>query len=205
MLRRFLHGRQRCKTYRNSCNWLFVGRTAITLYEKSTAIMARCAFYSFHFSVDSHRAAQVRNMGVIEGNPPATDNDWQTITRGGDAAIKKWIDGQLDGKSCSIVLIGASTAGRRWINYEIEQSWNNKKGVLGIYIHKLKDLNENQSVMGANPFDGFTLCDGKRQLSSVVKTYNPPWSDSKAVYAYIKGNLVAWIDTAISTRENFAC
>ena len=47
--------------------------------------MARKVFFSFHYQPDCVRASQVRNIGVIEGNPTATDNDWETITRGGDA------------------------------------------------------------------------------------------------------------------------
>ena len=51
--------------------------------------MARRAFYSFHYKPDNWRAAQVRNIGSVEGNKPATDNDWEQITSGGAAAIKK--------------------------------------------------------------------------------------------------------------------
>lgn len=43
--------------------------------------MARRVFYSFHYEPDNSRAAQVRNMGVVEGNKPASDNDWETITK----------------------------------------------------------------------------------------------------------------------------
>jgi hypothetical protein len=50
--------------------------------------------YSFHFKPDSWRAAQVRNAGVTEGNQPVSDNDWEAIKKGGDAAIKAWIDAQ---------------------------------------------------------------------------------------------------------------
>ena len=35
---------------------------------------------------DNWRASQVRNMGVVEGSPAATDNDWEAVKRGGDAA-----------------------------------------------------------------------------------------------------------------------
>jgi hypothetical protein len=167
--------------------------------------MARRAFYSFHYKADSQRASQIRNMGVVEGNKPATDNDWEAITKKGDEAIKDWINGQLDGKSCTIVLIGANTAGRKWVNYEIEESWNGKKGVLGIYVHNLKNLEGTQSAKGSNPFDGFTVCEGKKRLSSVVKTYDPPYMDSKQVYAYIQKNLADWIEDAVSIRENFTC
>src|SRR5690242_10617103 len=99
----------------------------------------RNVFYSFHYEPDNWRASQVRNMGVIDGNEPAKDNDWEQIKRGGDAAIQRWIDAQLNGKSCAIVLIGSGTAKRKWIDYEIGAAWNNGKGLLGIHIHNLKD------------------------------------------------------------------
>src|SRR5947209_3168863 len=101
--------------------------------------MARKVFFSFHYKPDNWRASQVRNMGLVEGNVPVSDNDWETVTRGGDNAIKKWIDDQLKGRSCAVVLVGANTAGRKWINYEITESWNSGKGLLGIHIHNLRD------------------------------------------------------------------
>ena len=101
--------------------------------------MARRVFYSFHYVKDNWRASQVRNIGAIEGNEPVKDNDWETVKRGGDKAIEKWINDQLNGRSCTIVLIGNETAGRKWIKYEIEKSWNDGKGLFGIYIHNLKD------------------------------------------------------------------
>ena len=79
-------------------------------------------------------------MGVVEGNSPVSDNDWETVTGGGETAIKKWIDDQMYGKSCVIVLIGSQTSGRKWIKYEIEKAWDDHRGLLGIYIHNLEDL-----------------------------------------------------------------
>src|SRR3546814_894075 len=101
--------------------------------------MTRKAFYSFHYKPDNWRAAQVRSMGVIEGNKPASDNAWEDVKAGGDDAIQDWIDAQLKGKSVAIVLIGQNTAGRKWINYEIKKAWVDNKGILGIHIHNLKD------------------------------------------------------------------
>ena len=163
--------------------------------------MARRAFYSFHYKADNWRASQIRNMGVIEGNRPVTDNDWEEIKRGGDEAIKRWIDGQMKGKSVVIVLIGSRTAGRKWIKYEIKRGWELGKGVLGIYIHNLKDKEGNQSTKGRNPFDDFTL-DGKK-LSEIVKAYDPPYSTSKNVYDYIKNNLEDWVEKAIEIRGRY--
>lgn len=140
-------------------------------------------------------------MGVIEGNAPASDNDWESITKGGDDAIKKWISNQMSGKSCVIVLIGANTAGRKWINYEIVKAWDDNRGVLGIYIHNLKDSDKKQSTKGANPFDYITLGTNGPKLSTVVKVYDPPSSDSTQVYSHIKNNLSGWIEKAIGIRE----
>ena len=165
--------------------------------------MARRTFYSFHYKPDNWRAAQIRNMGVIEGNRPVSDNDWEQIKKGGSKAIQDWINGQLKGKSCTIVLIGAKTAGRKWIKYEIEKSWNNKKGVLGIYIHNLLDSDENKSVKGKNPFTDFTMDRDGKKLSSIVKVYDPPYVNSKNVYDYIKKNLTTWVEDAISIRDNY--
>ena len=114
--------------------------------------MARRAFYSFHYKPDNWRAAQVRNMGMVEGNAPVSDNDWETVTKGGEAAIKKWITKQMHERSCTIVLIGTGTANRKWINQEIIESWNNGMGVVGIHVNGLKDLDEKISLKGNNPF-----------------------------------------------------
>jgi len=164
----------------------------------------RRIFYSFHYKPDNWRTSMVRNIGVVEGNKPASDNDWESITKKGDKAIQAWIDDQLNGRSCCVVLIGKDTAGRKWIEYEIGKAWNDKKGVLGIYIHNLKDVDGNQTTKGENPFDGFTMKrDDKTKLSSIVKAYDPPGTDSKKVYGYISDHLSDWIEDAITIRDNY--
>lgn len=164
--------------------------------------MARRVFYSFHYVKDNWRASQVRNIGVIEGNEPVKDNDWETVKRGGDKAIEKWINDQLNGRSCTIVLIGSETAGRKWIKYEIEKSWNDGKGLFGIYIHNLKDKDGKQSSKGKNPFDDFTMNnDPSKKLSSIVKVYDPSGATSNDVYDYIKNNIEKWVEYAINQRS----
>lgn len=161
--------------------------------------MARRVFYSFYYQRDAWRASMVRNIGVVEGNSPASDNKWEEVKSGGDASIQRWIDEQLENRTCSIILIGTETASRRWVKYEIEKSWNSGKGMLGIRIHKLHDHNQQASVAGANPFDAFTLNDG-RKLSSLVKVYDPPYASSAEVYNYISANIGGWIETSIAAR-----
>jgi len=167
--------------------------------------MARQVFFSFHFKPDNWRSSMVRSIGKIEGNKAASDNDWEKITDAGDEAIRKWINDQMDGRSCVIVLIGKDTARRKWINYEIKKAWDEKKGLLGIYIHNLKDSSEAQSTKGSNPFDGFTFkSDGiTYKMEEVVKAYNPPYSESTSVYNYIKTNIEDWIEEAIKIRGKY--
>ena len=106
----------------------------------------------------------------------------------------------MSGKSCAVLLIGADTAGREWINYEIVKAWDAKKGVFGVYVHNLKDANTNQSTRGSNPFDNITMGTAGPKLSTKVRAYDPPGSDSTEVYAYIENNLGDWVDAAIAIR-----
>jgi hypothetical protein len=163
--------------------------------------MARKTFFSFHYKPDCWRASQVRNIGAVEGNTPVSDNAWETITRGGDEAIKAWINGQLSGRTCAVVLIGSETAGRKWVRYEIEKAWNDSKGVVGIYIHNLLDVAQNKATKGSNPFETFTMKnDQNKRLSSIVKAYDPPYTDSKQVYGYIADNISKWVEEAVTIR-----
>jgi len=161
--------------------------------------MARKVFYSFHYDADNWRASQVRNIGIVEGNAAVSDNDWETVKRGGDKAIERWIADQMWGRSCVVVLIGNGTAGRKWINHEIESAWKERKGLVGIHVHNLKDRNQQQSWKGTDPFAGFTV--GTTPLSSIVRVYDPPYFASTDVYAHISQNLEAWVEEAIRIRN----
>ncbi len=164
--------------------------------------MKRC-FYSFHYKPDAQRASQVRNIGVVEGNRPVTDNDWEAVVRGGDAAIKQWIANQMYGRSCTIILVGATTAGRKWINYEIVESWNAGMGVVGIRIHGLKNLSGNISSAGGNPFDHVTHNPTKKKLSSIVKCYRPAGQNSTEHYGWIRQHLENAVEEAIRIRKGY--
>lgn len=161
--------------------------------------MVRRVFYSFHYKPDNWRAAQVREMGTIEGNKPASDNDWETVKGDGDAAIKRWISDQMHGRSCTVVLVGTNTANRKWINYEIVESWKQGMGVVGIRINGLKNKQGNTSSKGSNPFD-YIKC-GKRRLSSIVKCYNPSGRNSKERYDQISKYLAKAVEEAINIRK----
>ena len=161
----------------------------------------RRVFYSFHYAQDAWRASQVRNIGVVEGNRPTTSNDWESIKAGKAPAIKAWIDRQMRGRSCVVVLAGSRTAGRKWINYEIEKAWNDGKGVVGIHVHGLQDQWERTSTKGRNPFDTFRI--GGKALSSIVRCYDPPGLHSNARYEWVRRYLATMIEEAISIRNGY--
>ena len=162
--------------------------------------MKRQVFYSFHYNPDNWRASQVRNIGVIEGNNPVSDNQWETVKKGGDCAIQRWIDSQMKYRTCTVVLVGSNTANRRWINYEIIKSWSDRMGVVGIYIHGLKDSNGYTSSLGGNPFDYVAFNNGKK-LSSIVNCYNPQGHSSIEKYAWIEKHLSNAVEEAIKIRN----
>ena len=162
--------------------------------------MQRRVFYSFHYKPDHWRAAQVRNIGSIVGNQPASDNDWETVKKGGDGEIKNWIARQMRFRTCTTVLVGTNTADRKWINYEIAQSWNDGMGVVGIHIHGLKDENGRTSPKGGNPFDSIQFNGGK--LSSIVKCYDPAGRTSKEKYDWISTYLGNAVEEAIRIRRH---
>ncbi len=160
--------------------------------------MKRKVFYSFHFDNDVCRVQLIRNIGAIEGNSPVSPNDWETVKRGGEGAIKKWIDDNMKYKDCVIVLVGSDTANRPWVDYEIRKAWDDKRGLFGIYIHNLKDLRTGTTCRkGNNPFDNIRLQNGTL-LSSRVKCYDPKSWDA---YNDIADNLENWVEIAIRDKR----
>jgi MTH538 TIR-like domain (DUF1863) len=164
--------------------------------------MPRRVFFSFHFNNDYWRTQQVRNINALEGQALCTANDWEAVKRRGDAAVEKWIADQMHGTSCVVVLIGAETANRKWVLHEISRGWNDKKGVLGVRIHKLLDNNSRASSAGENPFYKINFTGPARTLGPVAPIKDPAGADSKVVYASISNNIEAWIEEAIRIRAS---
>lgn len=159
--------------------------------------MARKVFYSFHYERDAWRAAQVRNSNAIANEDEYGVIDsvaWETIERQGDDAIKRWIQGQLTNTSVTVVLIGAQTSQRKWVDYEIRESWNRGNGLLGVRIHSVKDQRQMTDSYGDNPFTGINLKNGTA-LSSKVKIYD--WVSDNGRY-----NLSAWVESAYLARKS---
>lgn len=179
--------------------------------------MKRQVFFSFHFGKDIWRVGQIRNIGTVEGQELFSDNGWEKVRLKSDSAIKSWIDKELDMRSCVVVLIGSETASRRWVQYEIQQAWKRGKGIVGIYINKLKNSNGEQDIKGDNPFEQFCIDEeinyighhekpadaNEVNLSTVCKTFDSIFERSEHVYDDIKENIESLIEEAIVIRNRY--
>lgn len=163
----------------------------------------RQVFFSFEYNKDNWRASQVRNMGKVDSSSTFSDNDWEEVKEKSDNKIKEWIDSQMAKRSCLVVLIGATTSGRKWINYEIEKAYELNKGIVGIHVHNLKDSDGNQTSKGSNPFYKIYIGEDKERLSKYVTCFDSVYSTSTNVYNDIKDNIEQLIEDAIDNKDNY--
>jgi hypothetical protein len=149
-------------------------------------------FFSFHFDRDAWRVGQVRNSVITMQKSVFLDKaDWESVKRNGDAAIERWIDDQLKGASVTVVLIGRETSQRRWVGYELIQSWAQNKGILGIYIHNCKDKDSQTDQQGNLDFNiNFKRGSESGTFSQRFRTYD--W-----LYDNGRNNIETWIEKAV--------
>lgn len=158
--------------------------------------MARYAYYAFHFQRDIQRANVVRNSRtVIAAGDEVGYYDrslWEEAQTTGAAAIQKLIDDGLVGASATVVLIGAKTYQRPWVMYEIAQSHNLGKGLLGIRLNNIADWSGDTELPGVNPFDHVTIDRGLLGNDAISSFY--------PVYDWILddgyNNAATWIEEA---------
>lgn len=153
--------------------------------------MARIVFFSFHYERDIWRASQVRNSWVTKPDREAAgfwdSAAWEEVKKKGKDAIKRWIRDQLKGTSVTVVLIGTFTSEREYVHYEINQSWDKKNGLIGVYIHNMKDQDRRTEKKGDNPFVKLGY--------KGIKTYD--WVNDNGYE-----NLGKWIEAAYERAQN---
>lgn len=153
----------------------------------------RCVFFSFHYNRDILKIGQIRNAWLTQSRDRKTQPfldkaEWESIKRRGDQAIQNWIDSQMKGTSVTVVLIGAETYQRSWVQYEIQQSYILGKGMLGIDMYGMKDLNGNYDFQGINPFSQYTFTNA---AGSIITYPVYSW-----VYHDGRNNIGAWVEQA---------
>lgn len=159
--------------------------------------MARRLFFSFHYERDIWRVQQVRNSWVTHADREQAGywdaGLWEDAKKKGDDAIKRMINEGLSGSSVTAVLIGAETASREYVTYEIVESFKAGKGLLGIYINGIKDRNGQTDVRGANPFANVYYTQDSRKITldtdPRIKLYDWVANDGY-------NNLAKWVEAA---------
>jgi hypothetical protein len=101
--------------------------------------MARRVFFSFHYD-DVTRANIVRNCDVVtrkyEQRIRFYDRSlWESAKKHGPVAIKRMINGALEGSSVTCVLVGQQTWCRPWVRYEVLKSMARGNGILAVQVH----------------------------------------------------------------------
>ncbi|MFH1051035.1 MAG: TIR domain-containing protein [bacterium] len=149
--------------------------------------MARYTFFSFHYQRDIFRVNQIRSIPNIIKCSAAGFVDssiWEKARAKSDEAIYKLIDDGLSGTSITVVLIGYKTAGRKFINYEIEQSLKRGNAVIGVRIHHLIGHEKTADPAGEIPH---------KLIANNCKIYK--YTD---VY-----ELGTWIEEAVKAKGNY--
>jgi len=143
----------------------------------------RRVFFSVHYQRDIWRAQQVQKHWVTKDTQTAAgffDGSLEEkAKKEGDEAVKRLINGGLDGCSVTCVLIGAETFTRRWVHYEIFKSIEEGMGVFGVQIHGLKNSEGKIDTAGTNPFAclGYGTRDTSDKMWPMVR-YAEGWKDA---------------------------
>lgn len=157
--------------------------------------MVRRVFFSFHYERDIWRVNVVRNSWLTKSDRESAgfwdSSLWEKTKLRGENAIKRLIDEGLKYSSVTTVLIGAKTATRKYVLYEMEQSYLRDKGILGIYIHNIKDNDGRRDLKGQNPLDFRYIEKNSRRVyfSQLYHTYD--WVTDSGYQ-----NFASWVEIA---------
>ena len=110
--------------------------------------MPRRTFFSFHYKPDVTRAWVVPNSWVTKVAQGTRDDAgffdssvFEASQRESDDSLKRFLREGLKNTTVTCVLVGAETCLRRWVRYEIFQSFVRGNGLLAVQIHTIGALN----------------------------------------------------------------
>jgi len=118
--------------------------------------VARKTFFSFHYHADVQRSFVVKNSQVVKDRADAGFFDGSAFERAKNEnpeALKRFLRSEMEGSSVVCVLVGAETAARRWVRFELLQALWDGRGLVGVRIHTIGDWDKQPSKAGVSPFD----------------------------------------------------
>jgi len=98
--------------------------------------MARRVYFAFDYQ-DVFAVNQIRRAGqfvdvAVAGFADASQ--WEKLKERDPAVIRAAIDAAVVNTSVTVACVGARTAGRRWVTYELAASRDRGNGLLGVYL-----------------------------------------------------------------------
>lgn len=166
---------------------------------KGDDCLVRNVFYSFQYQNDISRVMVVRNRWVTYGGQKISGiidhAEFEKVKQQGDNAIKNWIQSQLNGTSVTVVLVGADTLRREYVQYEICESIKRGNAIIGVYINRVRDL--------------AGMISPRCPMHTIIGYYDngkPAYFDEVAdgIYDYIDDdgykNLDAWVEKALNNH-----
>jgi MTH538 TIR-like domain (DUF1863) len=119
--------------------------------------VARRTFFSFHYKPDVWRAWNVRNSWVVTDEQVDRGffdgSVFEATQEKGDDSLKAFLREGIDNSSVTCVLAGSSTWLRRWVRYEVARSVLKRSGLLTVYIHGVRNQEQQVAAKGPNPLD----------------------------------------------------
>jgi hypothetical protein len=98
--------------------------------------MARRVYFAFDYQ-DVFSVNQIRRSGQFVDVSVAGFSDasqWEKLKQQNPAVIQRAIDDALVNTTVTVVCVGARTAERRWVRYELSASIARGNGILGVYL-----------------------------------------------------------------------
>lgn len=161
--------------------------------------MARRVFFSFYYENDLSRAMVIKNNWALKENEESgfiNKAEFEGIKRDGEESIRRWIDKQLAGTSVTVVLVGSETLYSKYVQYEIEQSYERGNAIIALKIGKVKNLSQKTSIS-----QSVVKIVGEKKDGELL------WFDEiiDGEYDYIKNdgynNLEKWIENVDKVKE----
>jgi hypothetical protein len=145
--------------------------------------MAKRVYFAFHYQdVIDLRANVVRMHWVTKPDREEAGffdaSLWEAAKRTSPLAVKRLINGGLDGTSVTCVLIGSETYSRPWVRYEILKSFKKGNKILGVHINSIRGKDKLKKQPGPNPLDylGVTFS-GSGETATLHECINGAWRE----------------------------
>jgi MTH538 TIR-like domain (DUF1863) len=171
--------------------------------------MARRTFFSFHYEPDVSRAWVARNswvtkvaLGEREDAGFFDSSVFEAKERESPEVLKRFLREGLRNTTVTCVLVGARTTLRRWVRYEIIQSFIRGNGLLAVRVHSIRNLDNKTAERGGNPFDAlaFRIDDDRVRFQEYFTT---GWGDARDVGSMPIADVV--YDLGSMNHHTFAC